>query len=194
MKNYLLLLLLSITISATAQQLGIRAGVNIASQSFSNNDVDAESILGYQLGINYEIDVTEKFAVRPGILYATKGSSQKFPDLSAESRFHYFEIPIDLVYDLGPFDIFAGPYLGYAFKGNVDTGNEIIDIDFKRDNVKQLDLGVNFGANIDILDRIYLGAYYSLGLSDISDDNDDILGSDESIKNKSISVFVAFRI
>lgn len=193
MKNFILLILVAFTVSANAQNLGIRAGVNLATQNFEDESVDAGTIVGYQLGLNYEAKINEHIAIRPGVLYATKGSSQKFPDLDAELRFHYFEIPIDLVYDLGAFDIFAGPYIGYAFKAVQNLGDESQDLDFEEDNIKKMDLGINFGANIDLNDHFYLGAYYSLGLSDITDDSDADLGSDESIKNKSLSAFVAFR-
>ncbi len=193
MKNFFLLLLLAFSVSLSAQHFGIRAGINIANQSFNNDEIDVGNIVGYQLGLNYELMINENIAIRPGLLYATKGSSQKFPDLTAESRFHYIEVPVDFVYDLGVIDIFVGPYVGYAFKAVQDVNEEIIDIDFEEDNVKQLDLGINFGANIDINDHLYIGAYYSLGVSDISDNNDDSLGSEESIKNRSLSTFVTFR-
>ncbi len=193
MKNIFLLLLLTFSVGVSAQNFGIRGGVNLATQDFENNEVDAGTIVGYQLGINYEVRFNDHISVRPGIMYATKGSSQKFPDLTAESRFHYVEVPVDLVYDLGIIDIFAGPYIGYAFKAVQETDGESIDIDFDEDNIKKIDAGVNFGANIDLNERIYLGAYYSLGLSDLTDDSDLDFGSDESIKNKSLSAFVALR-
>jgi len=153
MKNLLLLFFFAFTTSLSAQKFGIRAGVNLASQSFGDGDVDAGSIVGYQVGINYEILTILNLAIRPGLLYATKGSSQEFPDLTEEARFHYFEVPVDIVYDLGVVDIFAGPYMGYALKGTQDVGAEVVNINFDKDNVKKLDIGLNFSNNSKVETR-----------------------------------------
>ena len=84
----------------------------------------------------------------------------------------------------------AGPQIGFltTAKSKMTFDGETEEANFK-DETKSTDFALNFGLSFDLMDKLSLGARYSLGLINIIDDQEE----DEDIKNRVISISVAYR-
>lgn len=193
MKKLLILFFAVFAMSAYAQTgLGVRAGLNLANQTFSADgfDISPDAKIGFQLGVVYGVAINETISFRPGLLYSTKGSSIKQEFLGEEiettSSFNYLEIPLDFVYQTGKILINAGPYIGYALSGSVSDGEESEDIDWEDDDTKRTDFGLNFGLGYHITPEFSLNLNYGLGLSNLVDGES---SEDFTSKNTNIALF-----
>ena len=185
MKKLILSLFVVAAFSATSfAQLSLKAGVNLADQSFESSgfSADTKSKVGFLIGANYAVNLSESIALRPGIQFTLKGSKVDFGNDEGTLSFNYIEVPVDLVYKISDFSIHAGPYLGLLMSAKAD------DEDVK-DDVTSTDFGLNFGLGYSI-GKIGVGANYGLGLSNLNNDDTD----DTNVKNKVISVYVTYTL
>jgi len=183
MKKLLLSLFVVAAFSAASfAQLNLKAGLNLANQSFeaSGISIDASSKVGFLLGVNYEAELSESIALRPGIQFTLKGSKFEFFGTSVSSNFSYIEVPVDFVYKSGSLSVHAGPYLGLLMAASSD-GEDIKDV------TKSIDFGLNFGAGYNF-GLIGVGVNYGLGFSNITED------PEGSAKNKVLAFYVTYSI
>src|SRR5690606_8565736 len=106
---------------ATAQ-LGVRAGINLASQTYDEDVDGAKRKLGFALGVNYKLKVTDNFSIQPEVNYIQHGAkaTQDIPllgEVSSSATMGYLQIPVLAKYAFGNMDginyyVQAGPYLG----------------------------------------------------------------------------------
>lgn len=157
----LTVLLTAFTFAGNAQMnFGFKAGLNMANISGDNTD-NAEMVPNYQVGVTTNFSMGETFAIQPGLILTGKGSkySEEFmgETLDYNLNLNYLEIPINAVYNVGNFQIFAGPYLGFGLFGKAKFENDQIDdedIEFTGDVTEEtdgipingFDYGLNFGA------------------------------------------------
>src|SRR3954464_11000516 len=78
---------------------GVRAGVNF--QNLTGKDASGDKYenklkTGFDIGANVEIPVATDFYLQPGVLFATKGASQKVGD--GKTNLSYIEIPVNFIY------------------------------------------------------------------------------------------------
>ncbi len=134
---------------------GIKGGVN-----FANINIDeASSKTGYHFGVFADIPLGERFAIQPEVLFSTQGA--KIAD--TEVDFGYVNIPILLRLKLlSILNVHAGPQIGIVTKA--EGGGEDI-----KENVKNADFSVAFGAGVSLPLGLEAGARYNLGISDIND-------------------------
>lgn len=186
MKKILLSLFFVLTFSIISfAQLGFRAGINFADQSYESistgSGIEASSIVGYMIGVNYKVNLNSLIAVRPGIQFELKGSSTIVNGQDIASKFNYIELPIDVVFSLGDLSFHGGPYLAYL------NSAKAMDLNLK-DNFKSIDIGLNIGLGFNI-GNFGIGASYGLGLSDISD-----YPVGGAIKNNVLSLFLTYTL
>lgn len=205
-KITLLILVLAFSYSAFSQ-IGVRAGINLASFNYSADDETQDlfkfkSNLGFQAGIDYEMNLGGSLFFNPAVLYSQKGSKLEFDILDEviEGKFvhNYIEVPLDFVYKFGSddmqFGVFAGPYIGY-FLGGYNEGDgeekETYTKEDIEDGFNRLDYGVELGLGF-YLSSINVRAYYSLGLANVMklEEGD----PDVSWKNKGIGLTVGYRL
>jgi len=184
MKKLILTLFVVAAYSATSfSQLNLKAGLNLANQTFEAGGISFEpsSKVGFLVGVNYAFSMAESISLRPGVQYSGKGSKIDILGTSSSASFNYIEVPVDFVYNTGDLSIHAGPYLGLLLSASSDG----VDI---KDDAKSTDFGINLGLGYNF-GVIGVGANYGLGLSNINDD-----GTDGSVKNKVISIYVTYGI
>ncbi len=161
---------------------GVKAGFNMATLSGDNTD-DAELMPGYQVGLVTNFNMGDAFTIQPGLILAGKGSNFS-TEMMGETfdqsiSLNYLEIPINAVYNVSDFQIFAGPYLGFGLFGKVKFDADELDdsdIEFTSDvdeetedvPVNSLDYGLNIGAGYMINESIQIQAGYGLGLGNIN--------------------------
>ncbi len=178
-------------------QLGIKAGVNIASVSEneangSYTDYAKKSVIGFQGGLTYDLGVSEMFSIQPELLFIQKGgkSTYKLDDANKiENRYYYNYLEVPVLAKLKfygeddastGFYFIAGPYLGLAMGGKIATTTTLLGVetdrkdDFVFDNssagarAKRLDYGVAFGGGVKI-NRLVLDLRYNFGLNNVAD-------------------------
>lgn len=167
-------------------QIGIKAGLNLATQSISTEGVTVEpgNKIAFHVGVTYTSMINENISFRPGVLFSGKGYSLEFLDDDITANFGYIEIPLDFVYKTGALDISAGPYLGLLMSATAE-GEDV------KDQAESLDYGLNLGLSYNINANIGVGLNYGLGLANIAKTED---GDDSTVKNKVIGISLMYSL
>ncbi len=147
-KFILSLIVTTFILSAHAQNFGLRAGVDIAT---AKADFDGISIsdneAGFYIGAFTKFGVSESFKIR------TEANYISVKDLD--------QIQIPILAEIGisdKFNIMAGPSFGFLLDSE--------------EGIKSFNLGLDFGLSYDITSQFLVEARYSLGLSDLAEDNE----------------------
>lgn len=195
-----LFLLAAFTLAAfipqSYSQIGIKAGVNIASTSQNESDGDysdytKNSVIGFMGGLTFDLGLSDLFTIQPEILFVQKGgkATYKLDDNNkVENRYYYNNIDVPVLAKLKFYDedggsgfyFLAGPYIGIALGGKVATTTTLLgqstdrENDFVFDNstagerAKRLDYGLSFGGGVKI-SRLILDLRYTVGLNNVND-------------------------
>jgi len=149
MKKILLTtVILNFVLSISAQNFGIRAGMD-----FATAKADFEGIgisgneTGFYIGVFTKLGVSEKFKIRPESNYIS------IKDLD--------QIQVLVLAEIGLADklnALAGPSFGFL----LDT----------EEGEKSFNFGIDFGLSYNITEKFLAEARYSLGLSNLVEDND----------------------
>ena len=212
----IMLCLIGFASESFAQRLGIKAGLNLSTMTYKDNEEtysdDFKSNPGFHAGITAEFGASNMLSFETGLLYTTKGfkASEKENLMGATFEYeavrtlNYLEIPLlaKANFNLGGATLYgtAGPYvamgisgqdkLTFKFDGETETETEDIKwgSDEENDDLRPLDYGLSFGAGVEI-GSIQLGASYGLGLANISAYRAD----DDVAKNRVLSVSVGYK-
>lgn len=127
--------LLFASLFSFAQNAQIRAGLNLANVSVTNNGRvdDANQLTSFQAGILTDIKLGKSFlSLQPGLLYTGKGSKVQKGTAGQAGYFKqtfnpmYLEVPVNLLFKapLGSasrFFVGAGPYVAMGISGKTKT-------------------------------------------------------------------------
>lgn len=203
LSNAMMLTFLLTAVSFTVQaqvNIGARAGYRWANvnstESLDNITQSFRGIESPEFTVFAEIPVTKNFSFQPEFTYATKGFAFDQDanvalfgiDLPlgarAESRFRYIEAPLLAKYAFGdgPLRAYvaAGPTLGYATKGVVETrANVLIDlkvgetpINLDGNNFERFEVGATAGAGVEFqlpFAKLFADARYQHGFTEVYD-------------------------
>jgi hypothetical protein len=141
---HLLMLLSAATASAqTSFSLGPRAGLNRAVTTLSdaststgsqyfNYSAEKSAVYAWQAGGVLEIAFS-KFAIQPALLFSQKGEHLTTTIAVAgtggfststqysANRYYWLELPVNFVYSVHDFQLFAGPYVAIAVGGQYQS-------------------------------------------------------------------------
>lgn len=211
---------LCVSTSAMAQKSSaiIRGGVNFANISNADDGGtdDSKMLTTWQAGIIGDFNVTEFFAIQPGLLYSSKGVKVESGDegsaLYQKLTFNpqYLEVPVNFVFKTptgkAKFFAGAGPYAAIGVGGKF-KGEGLFDfsdkIEYSDDDpltseeegagvfrVKRFDYGLNGLVGIEA-SNLVITANYGLGLAKIRSGADS--GDDDNNKHRVLSLTVGFR-
>lgn len=182
-------------VPALQAQMGIRAGINFSTMTGHNvgaSDLNVNINMGFHAGVLYDIVLSDYFFIQPGLLFSTKGFSEKGVPGNDNYTFkktgYYAELPINLIYKPslgnGHLLVGAGPYFGYGLggkwtnEGTINTkGNVVFVNDFNEyDNGngknmvygKRRDYGINVLFGYEFSNRIFAQLNGQHGLMDIT--------------------------
>ena len=161
-------------IAASAQRLGVKAGLNIANATYEISDADlsTKSLTGPLFGLVADFNLANEWSLNSGLLYTQKGIKMDFGGIEAKIPVSYLEIPANFAYkyELESIALFAqaGPYAAIGLSAKAKAGGEEEKIEFGSgdEQIKQLDAGLNIGAGIEI-GQLQLNANYGFGLINI---------------------------
>ncbi|MGB7785363.1 MAG: porin family protein [Salinimicrobium sp.] len=204
--------LLFVGISSTlAQEVqwGVKAGTNYSTVT-SEEDVDY--LFGFHAGVIAELPLSAKFSLQPELLYSLEGAKSEYNFEEEEWIIHskdklklgYLNLPVMAKYAVTPgFFLEAGPQISYLLSAKdeyeitanfpedvKETGTEDV-----KDQLKKVSFGLNFGAGYEFQNNLFLQARYHLGLSELSDmdEEDQGLGEPDKVQNRGFQLSLGYK-
>lgn len=179
--------------------LGVKTGVQSANINAPNfiEDLsiipDFRAITTANFGLVSEIGLHKNFAIQPELVYTTKGTklNENFDvnlfevpiplGVTAVSKFHYLEMPLLAKAKFGNetanFYVVAGPTIGYALNGKLETRAKVLveidlydtPIDLSDINYQRWEIGGTAGLGVSVNtgggSQLFLDARYTHGFS-----------------------------
>ena len=172
-----MLFLAPLLMNAQGVGVGIKAGANFANQDVS--DIDISSATDFHLGAYVNINLSDKFGITPEVLYSAYASNWD----NIKVDFDYISIPVMLRFKPIPLlSLEAGPQFSFLTKANVENIGDV------KDQLKNNDFGLAFGAGLHLPLGLNAGVRYVLGFTNISD------VSEQSIKNRTFQIYAGWTI
>ena len=195
-------LIMAFGVSANAQiKFGAKAGIVVNDLKFDKDVVASDNRVGFTGGLMMEVNIPiVGLGVDASVMYVRRSSeigymaeNDKGEEIFNTNKINndYIEVPINLKYkfSLPIAGNFVAPYLftgpSFAFL----TSKEAIGDAVKN---KKFDLSWNFGAGVQILNKVQLGASYGLGLTKAAEAVSDIKGAGVDVKNRCWTITAAY--
>lgn len=197
MKKFLFSLVAFVA-SLSANAADFAATVGVGAASIANDECDA--VAAYNLGVKLNFNINDNLFVEgsglfqhQGFAYTPHGSVFGFSfssDKTYDYDLYYLSVPVNIGWNFNVNDKFSiGPKLGLTFSAGLFGDQSDMDCDpFSEreenskveifgfssgsalENFNRLDVGFNLGVNFNIVKKFQIGAQYTLGMSEISDD------------------------
>lgn len=173
--KYFLVVLLVVSVTDMNAQIksGYVFGVNFSTLDLQTKGTysDLQTKGGINLGLFFELPITRRFSFQPKLMFSAKGTDFKIDSVQYSLSPVYIEIPLNIGFRLGGLSLFAGPYFACGIGGlKMDSGGNLKDISYgwgQNKDMRQLDVGVNFGLGINIR-GIQISAQYGIGLANLA--------------------------
>lgn len=178
--------------------VGARVGAtwnNVTSQDLSGT-IDFKAMSSISAGAFYEMNLGHNFAIQPEINYNEKGFKSDIGKdftllgvnlpvgASATTVVKYVDVPVLAKYKFGNTEgvrayVMAGPSLGYAMSGVIDTRAKVLidikvastPIDLASNNYKRVELAGIIGGGVEIpvseKAKLFVDVRYSRSLMDV---------------------------
>lgn len=174
---FIVLVIVPFIIQAQGIGVGIKAGANWANQEIKN--IDCKTVTSYHAGAYLNLNFSDKWGITPELQYSVYGSELD----NAKLDLDYVAIPVMLRFKpISLLSLEVGPQFSFLTKAHLENVGDI------KDQLKNNDFGLAFGAGLHLPLGFNAGARYILGFTDISE------VSTESIKNRNIQVYVGWTI
>jgi hypothetical protein len=186
--------------TASAQQVGVKAGVNSATLDGLTDFPENKRRLGLVAGVWVRVPVSGRFSFQAEGLFSEKGIAfegleEEGVEIDGDIRIRYFEVPLLGRFDLGTpgstsgFYVFAGaaPAFKLSARFKAEAGDVEEEEDFS-DEVESMDLGLVGGAGFEF-GAVSIEGRYTHGLMDLSKDESET----DKPKNRVFSVMVGYR-
>ena len=136
--------------------LGVKGGVNVSKLRVVEG-ASTSSIIGFHLGGYASTSITDQISIQPEVQLSFQGYENENQE---NISLVYFNVPLLVKYYLADqFNVQAGPQFGFL----IDAEDE------REDFLKSTDVGITAGAEYKVIEKIGLGARYTLGLNNILD-------------------------
>lgn len=153
-------------VSLYAQELfdfGFKAGVN--SDDLSLSDVSTDQVVGWHAGVFARLKPPLFPGVQGEALFSTVGGDATAPGGTVNVRLNYLQLPVFLVFSIGPVELHAGGY--YATPISSSVRGTLGSLDGAMLDDPGTDHGLVGGAGLH-LGRFYAGVRYNYGLQDLN--------------------------
>jgi hypothetical protein len=184
---------------------------NMTGKAYNGDKLNNDMLLGYHIGLNTQIPISQQFYFQPGLLYSTKGSKTKSELSNSTTSINYLEMPLNFVYKAacgnGSFMVGVGPYVAYGLKGKVKTTGEAAtvetNIEFKNTIeltdpldvpfYKAFDAGANAFAGYEMANGVFCQLNMQLGLLKINSEYSEYPDDKTSVKNTGFGLSTGYR-
>jgi hypothetical protein len=184
------------TASAQGRSLGVKGGVNLATQRNSGADDDPglKSRVGLVGGVFVTLPLLGRLELQPEGLFTSKGTRVDLDGVKASLVADYAETPVLVRFSrrgTGTFNYYVagGPAVAFLLRARSRTefagATEEIDI---TEQVNRVDFGVAMGGGVEV-GSIVIDGRYTLGLQDIDKDKTDAIKT----TNRAVSLTVGFK-
>ncbi len=160
--------------SLSKVSFGVKGGFNFSTQDFNfqtteeSFDLGTASLTSIHFGVFADIPLSEKFGLRPEVLYSKEGAKINLIITDFKQKFDFIKVPVLFRYGIsGKLSVHAGPQFGFLVNEELDV--DIDDIEIIESAYKSFELSAAIGAEFEISNGFFLGARYNIGLSDMSD-------------------------
>lgn len=189
-------LLCTATASAQGRALGVKGGVNLATQrnTGEGDGADLQSRIGLVAGAFATLPLLSRLELQPEVLFTSKGASVDLEGVEASLVVDYLEVPaLARLSRRGGgkmhYYVAGGPSVGFLLRARTRTkfatATEEVDIS---DDVNRFDFGVAMGGGVEI-GALVIDGRYTLGLQDIDKDKSDAVKT----TNRAVSLTVGFK-
>lgn len=152
--------------SANAQvKFGVKAGVAVNELKFDSDVLNSDNRAGFTGGLMLEVMLPiANLGFDVSAMYVHRTSDVSSEDIERNVNRDYIEIPLNLKWKIGlpivgkivtPY-IFTGPSVAFL------TSKTAINDALKN---KKVDVAWNFGAGVQLINKIQIGASYGIGLT-----------------------------
>ncbi|MBR6640404.1 MAG: porin family protein [Muribaculaceae bacterium] len=167
-------LIMAFGVSANAQiKFGVKAGVVVNDIKFDKDIYATDNRAGFTGGLMMEVNIPiVGLGVDASVMYVRRSAKITNTEMAIMETTtinnDYIEVPINLKYKFGLPGIgrIVTPYLFTGPSFSFLTSKKAIDDAI---NNKKFDLSWNFGAGVQILNKVQVGASYGLGLTKASE-------------------------
>lgn len=179
-------LFLFITLSSSAQNVGIVAGFDRSGLLSTNSHFTSKGKFGVHMGGLFETSlILDDIILQTGLIYSQKGSNYEtiywygYDEYKTEGKksLNYIDIPLAGGYkhDFNKIGVYAiiGPTLSVALSGKIKESNLYSDTDYEADikfdgkDHRCIELGFIVGTGVMINERIRCGLNLCCGLTNI---------------------------
>lgn len=181
------ILLIGNEVTAQHTNIGIKGGLN-AYTIKTDNSSNAETKLGYHIGLIGHIHISDQFALQPELVYSVQGAQYTVAGEEVNLNLNYLNVPLlfQYMFDNG-FRLQAGPQLGFLASAKSEVNNNDTDV---KDNFEKIDVGLGLGASyVNPISNFGVDVRYNAGLTNINK-----IGSVESFnRGFQVGVFYLFK-
>jgi opacity protein-like surface antigen len=208
----LFLFLMSSPYAFTQITVGPKVGFNLADMLIKDKEIvysiQNKYKVGFHIGGTATYEVFENFSVEAGLLFTNKGYHQDSGSSKIKMYINYIELPINAVYKIElknyKLNVFAGPYISYAVGGKIRSntmifmnaeGEKVNELQLKfgsdltKHQFRKMDFGLNFGAGVELTNKVSIDLHYELGMYNISVNTKDKL----SYRNQVIEISLGYK-
>lgn len=163
--------------------LGPKAGVSFDDLS---SEASHTAVLGGHAGLFARVKPPLFPGVQGEVLLSTFGSDLEFAEATdAQARALAVQLPLFLVFSLGPAELHAGAYFNRTLTTNVEGGTTEEGVTLGTGDLEEDDHGILVGAGLH-LGRIYAGIRYNHGLKDLG------IGVFDDARNRQAQIHLAY--
>jgi hypothetical protein len=189
------LLILGPDAPAAGQTIAVKAGLTSGNITESPN-IPGDTLrrhMALMAGVSVTSPVAARLALQIEGLFTQKGNHLVNDEAGIDSKLkiEYVEIPVLLRFDVASapsasLRVHAGPTFGFKLH-RTESGFDVPLPEVDQINIKGADVGIAFGAEIEHK-RLTAGARYTLGLSNMFDDDPVLYGVDK-LTNRVFAVY-----
>jgi len=194
------------------KKYGLLVGVNSATVKVDNSEGDdISSVWGFSFGGFATFQTSPNIIIQPELIYTGKGAKSEFYDYdddydyeykeTEELKFAYLEVPVLFKYAIQTGNMYITPFIGPSLS-IVMSGKSSYDVYLYEDGyegeasgtrdiknqMEDIDFGLNFGTDLYFSEKIFLQLKYDLGLSKIFTGSSDYVVAKNRVLSLSMGV------
>lgn len=192
------------------KKYGLLGGVNSATAKVDNSEgVDISSVWGFSFGGFATFQTSPNIIIQPELIYTGKGFKTEINlddydyeyKETDEWKFAYLEVPVLFKYAIQTGNMYITPFIGPSLS-IVMSGKSSYDVYLYEDGyegeasgtrdiknqMEDIDFGLNFGTDLYFSEKIFLQLKYDLGLSKIFTGSSDYVVAKNRVLSLSMGV------